>query len=91
MGMWHRVGYARTDVSEECVATIFRVETIRVQREALAFGQQQSANSFLHHIDFFYPEDGGDTCLENVGSYTSHMAPHPRGTERGRKLDGSGG
>jgi hypothetical protein len=26
----------------------------------------------------FYPEDGGDTFLVNVGSYKTHTAPRPR-------------
>jgi hypothetical protein len=27
---------------------------------------------------FFYPEDGGDTSLQNVGSYKIYAAPYPR-------------
>jgi hypothetical protein len=27
---------------------------------------------------FFYPEDGGDTFLRNVGSHKTYTAPHPR-------------
>jgi hypothetical protein len=27
---------------------------------------------------FFYPEDGGDTFLQNVGSHKNYTAPHPR-------------
>jgi hypothetical protein len=27
---------------------------------------------------FFYPEDGGDTFLRNVGSHMIYTAPHPR-------------
>jgi hypothetical protein len=27
---------------------------------------------------FFYPEDGGDTFLRNVGSHKIYTAPHPR-------------
>jgi hypothetical protein len=27
---------------------------------------------------FFYPEDGGDTFLRNVGSHKNYTAPHPR-------------
>jgi hypothetical protein len=26
----------------------------------------------------FYPEDGGDTFLRNIGSHTIYTAPHPR-------------
>jgi hypothetical protein len=28
--------------------------------------------------EFFYPEDGGDMFLRNVGSHKIYMAPHPR-------------
>jgi hypothetical protein len=27
---------------------------------------------------FFYPEDGGDTFLRNVGSHKIYTEPHPR-------------
>jgi hypothetical protein len=27
---------------------------------------------------FFYPEDGGDIFLRNVGSHKIYTAPHPR-------------
>jgi hypothetical protein len=27
---------------------------------------------------FFYPEDGGDTFLRNVGSHKIYKVPHPR-------------
>jgi hypothetical protein len=27
---------------------------------------------------FFYPEDEGDTFLQNVGSHNIYTAPHPR-------------
>jgi hypothetical protein len=43
-GMWRRMGLVRTDVSEECVASIFRAE--------------KSANE-KSVADFFYPGDGG--------------------------------
>jgi hypothetical protein len=29
-------------------------------------------------LGFFYPEDGGDTFLRNVGSHKIYMAPHRR-------------
>jgi hypothetical protein len=37
--------------------------------------EQMAADSLA---DFFYPEDGGDTFLQNVGSHKTHTAPHPR-------------
>jgi hypothetical protein len=63
--MWRRVDLVWTDVSEERIASIFRVE--------------KSADSrwFLGH-GFFYYEDGGDTFLCNVGSHKIYMVPHPR-------------
>jgi hypothetical protein len=27
---------------------------------------------------FFYPEDGGDTFLRNIGSHKNYTVPHPR-------------
>jgi hypothetical protein len=29
-------------------------------------------------LEFFYPEDGGDTFLRNIGSHKIYTAPHPR-------------
>jgi hypothetical protein len=37
----------------------------------------QIANTFFV-CRFFYPEDGGNTFLWNVGSYKTHTAPHCR-------------
>jgi hypothetical protein len=76
-GLWRRVGHVRTDVSEERIASIFRVETIRERREALAVSYQTIANVFLHSR-IFLPEDAGDTFLRYVGSYVTHTASHPR-------------
>jgi hypothetical protein len=56
--MWRYVGLVLTDVSEERISSIFRVEksvqTSATYRRLFAHG-------------FFYPEDGGDTFLRNVG------------------------
>jgi hypothetical protein len=56
--MWCRVHLVWTDVSEESIASIFRIEKSASEESAwfLARG-------------FFYPEDGGDTFLRNVGSH----------------------
>jgi hypothetical protein len=72
--MWRRVALVRTDVSEEHVSSIFRVEKIHEQRNSCS----QTANTFPRAKNFFYPEDGGDTFLRNVGSYKTYAAPHPR-------------
>jgi hypothetical protein len=36
-----------------------------------------SSSWFLAHR-FFYPEDGGDTILRNVGSHKNYTATQPR-------------
>jgi hypothetical protein len=33
-----------------------------------------TANVVPRWVNYFYPEDGGDTFLQNVGSYNSHTA-----------------
>jgi hypothetical protein len=37
---------------------------------------------------FFYPENGGDTFLRNVGSYKSYTTLHPRRWHSYRKVTG---
>jgi hypothetical protein len=58
--MWRRVGILLTDVSEERIASVFRVEEIH------DCCLQLSAHAGLSLVDFFYPEDGGDMFLRNV-------------------------
>jgi hypothetical protein len=58
--MWRRVEIVLTDVSEEHIASIFRVE-----------GKKKSALHLLcwfarGFLLVFYPEYGGDTFLRNV-------------------------
>jgi hypothetical protein len=50
----------------------YRLHLLRSVLESLAI-----ANVFWF-IDCFHPEDGGDTFLQNVGSYENHTATHPR-------------
>jgi hypothetical protein len=45
---------------------------IHVFREMLHC--QPTADAFLRSRIFLYPEDGGDTFLRNVASYTTHTA-----------------
>jgi hypothetical protein len=73
-GMWHGVHRVWTDVSEECIASIFRVE--KSGSEELKWAATFSLY-FLARGPF-YPEDGGDTFLRNVGSRKIYTAPHPR-------------
>jgi hypothetical protein len=65
-GMWRRVDPVKwTDVSEELIVSIFRVEKSASDEPAWAGGSI-----------FLYPEDGGDTFLRNVGSFHRiYMAP----------------
>jgi hypothetical protein len=60
--MWRRLDHVRTDISEERVASIFRVEKLRERDKSI----------------FFYPEDRSDTFLRNFGSYKICTAPHLR-------------
>jgi hypothetical protein len=61
--MWRRVDLVWTDVSEERMTSIFRV-------------LQSPVHAGLSR-GFFYPEDGGDTFLRNVGSHKVYTAPRP--------------
>jgi hypothetical protein len=75
-----------TNVSEEYIASIFRVEEKKFQRD---HASKQVARSLfclppayllvLLKFFFFYPEDGGDMFLRNVGCIsTDYTASHPR-------------
>jgi hypothetical protein len=62
-----------TDVSEEHIASIFRVEEVSQQEISLKAGGKESrwlatcllAGFLLTY--FFDPEDGGDMFLRNIG------------------------
>jgi hypothetical protein len=69
--MWRRVDFVGTDVPEEHIASVFRVEKIS------DLGVLALISSF-RLSDSFHPDDGGDTFLRNVGSYNSHTKSHPR-------------
>jgi hypothetical protein len=70
--MWRRGDSVYTDVSEERIATIFRVE------ESLQPPTHAGSSLTDFFLLFFYPEDGGDTFLQNVGLYNIYTAPHLR-------------
>jgi hypothetical protein len=63
--MWRRVYLVWTDVFEERIASIFRVE-------------KSASDQPAHARGFFYPEDGGDAFLQNVGSHQIFTALHPQ-------------
>jgi hypothetical protein len=63
--MWHHAGIVLKDVSEERIASIFRIqETLgaRIRHEQVLTEFLASGVSF-----FFYPEDEEDMFLRNVG------------------------
>jgi hypothetical protein len=62
-GMWRRVYIVWTDISEERISSIFRVQKSASEEPAWAGD---------------YPEDAGDTFFRNVGSHKIYTAPHPR-------------
>jgi hypothetical protein len=55
-----------TDVSEEHIASAFRVEKISLARNELEIRWQLLSRWFLVNL-FFYPEYGGNMFLRNVG------------------------
>jgi hypothetical protein len=69
--MWHHVDLVWTDVSEERIASIFRVEKSASEAAATC------SHWYLARV-FFYPEGGGDTFLQNIGSHKIYTVPHPR-------------
>jgi hypothetical protein len=62
-GMWRRVNLVWTNVSEERIASIFGVEKSACKEKC----------KFLER-GFFYPEDGGDKLLRNVGSHKNYTS-----------------
>jgi hypothetical protein len=67
--MWGRLVLVRTDVSEKCVTSIFRVEKSASEEES----QQLTSKPRI-----CYPEDGGGIFLRNIGCHKTYTAPHPR-------------
>jgi hypothetical protein len=78
--MWRCVDLVWTNVSEERITSIFRVEKSASEEPAWAGGwrlNHQSKTRWFLACGFFYPEDGGDTFLRNVGSHNIYTLPHP--------------
>jgi hypothetical protein len=74
-GMWRRVDLVWTDISEERIASIFRVEKSASEEPAWA---ACTWRRWLLVRGFLYPEDGSNTFLRNVGSHKIYTVPHPR-------------
>jgi hypothetical protein len=66
--MWCCVDLVCTDVLEELIASIFRVEKSKSEEPASAGGCRLSSSWFLAR-GFYYPEDGGDKFLQNVSTH----------------------
>jgi hypothetical protein len=71
--MWSCVGLVLTDVSEEHIVSIFRVEKSASEEPVKTPGSQ----GFVAR-GFFFPEDGDDKFLRNVGSHKIYTVPYPR-------------
>jgi hypothetical protein len=88
------VALIRTDVSEDRIASIFRVhecEQVTDRSCKLLYRHklvgdcpyefvpiQELTTSLCNQLALVHPEDGGDTILRNVGFYKSHTASSPR-------------
>jgi hypothetical protein len=67
----------RTDVSEEGIASIFRV-TIIGEVEHRCSNYQPKNDAKKCYIAYSHPDDRGDMFLRKFGSYMSHTAYRPR-------------
>jgi hypothetical protein len=63
----------RTDVSEELIASIIKVTRIDELGTALAVTSNRSTL-----VDACHHDDGGETFLQNVGSYKSDGVTHQK-------------
>jgi hypothetical protein len=72
-----RVALVRTAVSDERIASIIRVTSIGGNSNSI-YSQRASVASYCQRCSYLadscHLDDGGDTFLRNVGSYTDHTA-----------------
>jgi hypothetical protein len=72
------------EVSNKTIHVKFYVFTAVTIKNAVLWDVAPCKLSLQHLLSwflargFFYPEDGGDTFLRNVGSHKIYMVPHPR-------------
>jgi hypothetical protein len=66
------VALIRTDVSEDRIASIFRVH------ECEQVTERSCKLLYRQRLVVVHPEDGDYTILRNVGSYKSHTVSSPR-------------
>jgi hypothetical protein len=86
-GMWYHLALVRTDISDEHITSIIKMERIKELGWTLAVTSNGNTNRcylllplFLFP-DSFHPDGRCDTFLWNVSSNKSHMALHPRRCE----------
>jgi hypothetical protein len=65
-----------TEVSEEFIASIIRLQ--RISQQGMLSVSIKSVLTLFQAAYSFQPEYGGDTFLRNVGFDESYTAPHPR-------------
>jgi hypothetical protein len=70
-GMLHGVALVRTDVSEECSASIIRVT--RIDELGTILAGTSNHHIWRRNTTSPFLVDGGATFLQNFGSYKSHM------------------
>jgi hypothetical protein len=68
-----------TFIDNYSVRYSIRVGAAEVETAWLQMNHEATCSSWFFARGFFYPEDGGDTILRNVGSIDHiYRAPHPR-------------
>jgi hypothetical protein len=70
--MWRYVDFVWTDISEEHIASIFSVKVRELETSVSRWLQKKNYSAATWSRWFlarglFYPEDGGDPFLRNVG------------------------
>jgi hypothetical protein len=73
-GIWRRVVHMCTDVSEELIASIFKVEIGQTRGRRAAYGQLEYLVVTIPARLILDAEIAGNTFLRNVDSYTEYTA-----------------
>jgi hypothetical protein len=77
-GMLRRVALVRTDVSEERIASVIRVTRIGELGTLAVTNNRRTVNVVPSSLILFSLMMDAILSSDNVGSYKSHMASHPR-------------
>jgi hypothetical protein len=68
----------KTQTVDKQVPVGFEVFTAVTMKNAIFWDVALCISCVDWRFKFFYPEYGGDTFLQNVGSHKIYMVPHPR-------------